>query len=226
VHPPSITAAIAEAVRSIDQPADFEALLRDVSGAARISVPDFDHASVTLLQPDGRFTTHAPTSELALQLDAAQYAAGEGPCLETARTGRTVSVPHLELDRRWPAYTARAAARGVQSHLSVVLLIGDGNTRGSLNLYSTTTDQAGSESVAMAELIGSTALATPAVGPTTSTPGPASEVIEVIGRALGIPTHGRDRDANSAFDQLVRDADRAGLSLPDHARRVVDQHHE
>lgn len=219
----TLVEAIAGAARSIDQPDDLDARLRDVSAVARTSVPEFDHVSVTLLHPDGRFSTRAPTSELALQLDAAQYDEGQGPCLDTARDGVTLTVPHLELERRWPAYTPHAVARGVQCHLSVALLLVDTGTRGSLNLYSTTVDRVTRDSVAMAELIGSS-LAPGTLRTPGTAPGPASEHVQVIGQALRVVSDARGLDADSAFDHLDRDADRADLSLYDHAKQVVDQH--
>jgi signal transduction histidine kinase len=57
-------------------------------------------------------------------LDAAQYAAGEGPCLTAAREGHRVDVPDLAVERRWPAFTASVPAQRVRSVLSVPLHAG------------------------------------------------------------------------------------------------------
>src|SRR5688572_23224805 len=79
----NLTQALAEAARSLDQPAALQRTLQDVADAAVRSVPDFDHASITLLHPDGRFETSASTGSLASGLDSVQYDSAEGPCLDT-----------------------------------------------------------------------------------------------------------------------------------------------
>lgn len=149
-----IIRSIEDAARSLGEPVDVELAMHEVADVARGSVPAFDHASVTLLLPGGRFETEASTGPLPRELDAAQYAAGEGPCLDAVRHGELTSVPHLRSERRWPAYVSAAVALGVRSHLSVRLRVGAKGTSAGLNLYSTTADEISLESKAMALLFG------------------------------------------------------------------------
>jgi hypothetical protein len=219
---PSFSNAIEEAAASLDRPVDADRSMRDFAEVARSSIPDFDHASITLLRPGGRFETGASTSPLSQRLDAVQYAAGEGPCLDAVRSGRPVSVPGLRSERRWPAYVSAAVALGVTSHLSVRLHLDDEDARAGLNLYSTRTDQVTLQAEAMAGLFGSFAVSgsRPAVAPTR--PGPSTQPLDVIGEALGIVMDRSGVDANRAFDSLATAATRAGVPLAVHSQQLVD----
>jgi GAF domain-containing protein len=93
-----------------------------------------DHAALTVASSDA----------LAAQLDEVQYGQGEGPCLETLRTGHTVTVVDTATEHRWGPYPAHALGYGVRSSLSLPLTV-NGDTRGALNLYATTTQAFGPE---------------------------------------------------------------------------------
>jgi hypothetical protein len=218
-----ITRSIEDAARSLGEPVDVEQAMREVVDVARDSVPDFDHASVTLLLPGGRFETTAATGPLPRELDAAQYAAGEGPCLDAVRHGELTSVPHLRSERRWPSYVPAAVALGVRSHLSVSLRVGGEGTSAGLNLYSTTADEISLESKAMALLFGFHSIDGPGRATTPSRSGPAADALRVIGDALGIVMDRDGLDALRAFDHLDAAAARADLPLPTYARRLVDE---
>ncbi|GAA3458608.1 GAF and ANTAR domain-containing protein [Saccharothrix longispora] len=112
-----------------DLPAVLDRICREVPRA----VPDADAVSVTLPGERGP-ETGAATDRLALELDLAQYRAGEGPCLEAARTGRVQRVIAAEVPGRWPAFGAEAGQSGVTGFLSVPLRT-DEDRLGSLNLY-------------------------------------------------------------------------------------------
>src|SRR5687767_9632385 len=58
-------------------------ILQRIVDLACASVPGCSHCGVSLLS-EGRVTTAAATDGTTLQLDGAQYANGEGPCLEAA----------------------------------------------------------------------------------------------------------------------------------------------
>lgn len=53
------------------------------------AIPGATMASVSVLRGDTAETV-AATNDLVVAVDADQYAAGEGPCLEAARTGQFV----------------------------------------------------------------------------------------------------------------------------------------
>ncbi|MCW2521947.1 MAG: uncharacterized protein JWO63_282 [Frankiales bacterium] len=84
------------------------------------------------------YQTPANSSELALLLDLAQYAAGSGPCVAAARDRQPQQLDDLNEDRRFPHFSTEAIQRGVQSSFSVPLA---GTFRpAAMNLYA---DRAG-----------------------------------------------------------------------------------
>ncbi len=117
---------------------DLSSMRTKVVMIATETIPGCDIASITMLK-EGRATTPAFTGKKALDLDLAQYKAGEGPCL-SAIAHRGVERVTTASDERWPAFVAAAAENDVLSTLSVPL----GNHEvvlGALNLYSETADQ-------------------------------------------------------------------------------------
>ena len=59
----------------------------------------------------------------------------EGPCLEAAYKHRTVRVPDMAHETRWPLFSSRAAEAGARGMLSIQLWV-EGDDLGALNLYS------------------------------------------------------------------------------------------
>jgi len=108
-------------------------LQRSVEQVTR-GVPGADLASVTVMR-DGKGETVASSTDRGWGIDADQYAAGDGPCLEAARTGEIVRVGVEEAFRRWPEFARSARTAGVASYLACPLVIGT-EFVGSLNLYS------------------------------------------------------------------------------------------
>lgn len=108
--------------------------------AVRI-VPGAEHASISRGQ-QGRFTTLAPTGDLAVTVDAIQYELGSGPCVDAIVEDRIYRSGDIAADGRWPAFGPRAHdATGTRSMLSYRMFFEDG--RGliaGLNLYSTNVD--------------------------------------------------------------------------------------
>jgi GAF domain-containing protein len=140
-------ASTAESVESLmsifdtkDEPLD-EALAR-VAHIAAGAVPDADAVSITVVsEPQSR--TAAYTDERVLRLDDRQYAAGDGPCLEAARTRTPVRVSMECDDARWPEFVAASRGEGILATLSIPLIVGplspgaeDNSLVGSLNVYS------------------------------------------------------------------------------------------
>ena len=97
------------------------------------SLPGCSHCGVSLLSNE-RVTTAAATNGTTLQLDGAQYSNGEGPCLEAARTGEMVRIDDMAGDGRFPRFAAEALRLGINSTLSLPLLV-KGVSIGALNIY-------------------------------------------------------------------------------------------
>ena len=84
----------------------------------------------------GRAGTPVFTDESAPEIDAAQYATGVGPCLDSFRDGVVHGVPSTSDDRRWRPFSAACLDHGIHSTLSVPV-ISRQKTLGALNFYST-----------------------------------------------------------------------------------------
>jgi hypothetical protein len=110
----------------------LEAVLRQVTVLATRLTASTLASSVTVLS-DGRPTTVAATSDLALDLDQVQYRLGTGPCLQAAETGDLVEVPDLRAERRWREFPEHAAGRGCTGMVSVPFP--EAPVSGGLNVY-------------------------------------------------------------------------------------------
>lgn len=65
-------------------PGDLDATLSQITSAAVEVVPDVSMSSITVRHADGTLTTAAPTDDLLVRIDKAQYTLQEGPCYEAA----------------------------------------------------------------------------------------------------------------------------------------------
>ncbi|MFG1813613.1 hypothetical protein ACGFIF_07620 [Kribbella sp. NPDC049174] len=71
-------------------------------------MPDVRYASITILHADGRLETVAPTDQLLLGIDAAQYELREGPCYQAAVDLMHIISTDLAADARFLRYSAVA----------------------------------------------------------------------------------------------------------------------
>ena len=128
-----VTGALVGLSRVLDEEEDLAFIMDRVCRQVVGTVPGADLASVTVLR-DGAPQSVAWTEQQTLAVDQAQYEAGEGPCLEAARSGQVQRVAVAEAAGRWPAFSEAAGGLGIGSYLSAPLFIDD-EYRGSLNLY-------------------------------------------------------------------------------------------
>jgi anti-anti-sigma factor len=110
--------------------------LRLVVALARATVGGADGASVSLRR-HGHLATVAASDQTIADMDASQYASGEGPCVDASVNGRWFHAESLDTETRWPAFTPRAQALGIKAILSSPLLAED-RPVGALNIYSRT----------------------------------------------------------------------------------------
>ena len=97
-------------------------------------------AGISLLGHDGKLTTGVFTDPEAPEIDAAQYASGRGPCLDSWRLRKIVRLDDMDHADAYPEFAAAARAHGVQSTLSLPLMAGE-DAAGALNLYSRTANR-------------------------------------------------------------------------------------
>lgn len=105
-----------------------------VTALAAETIPGSVGSGVSLLDAEGRRTTAAATGPLVERADAAQYDAGEGPCLYAWAGRVVVRVDDTSTDDRWPAWAKVAASLGLRSALSVPLVAGD-EPLGAMKVY-------------------------------------------------------------------------------------------
>ena len=108
-----------------------------VVAEAAEALPGAVAAGLTLVSGSKPPRTVAATDPLVEQVDAIQYDAGEGPCLEAIKDNDLTVADDLAADDRWPRFAARAVAETpVRCMMGVRIFLG-GEDRGSLNLYAT-----------------------------------------------------------------------------------------
>src|SRR4051794_5044658 len=127
--------ALSEFARRLEQENDPGLMLDEIVRAAVELIPGTDEASISVVTGRRHVTSQHPTGRLPEDVDAVQMDTGEGPCLEAAYEHRTVRVPDMAHERRWPRFAARALELGAASMLSFQLYVEDDNL-GALNLYS------------------------------------------------------------------------------------------
>jgi GAF domain-containing protein len=108
--------------------------LAGIAEAATVSVPGCDAATIAL-SIEGRPATAAMTARVALELDMAQYDAGDGPCLKSLRDIATIRLDVAEEGEAFPHFAAAARRGGVRGVLSVPATWGT-EVVATLNLYS------------------------------------------------------------------------------------------
>ena len=111
-----------------------DSTLRLVVELARTTVAGADGVSVSLRR-HGQLATVAASDQTILDMDAEQYAAGEGPCVDASIKGRRFHARSLDDEDRWPTFTPKARALGIQAILSSPL-VAHSHSVGALNIYS------------------------------------------------------------------------------------------
>lgn len=112
----------------------IETFLEEVARLAATAIDPPASVGVTMGHDHAPFTV-AATDAVANRVDETQYAVGEGPCIETMRTGLLTEVEDQRSDERWGGYAKRAVEHGVRSSLSLPLLV-HGEPVGAVNIYS------------------------------------------------------------------------------------------
>jgi hypothetical protein len=143
------------------QTADVEKLLVEVARLAVDTVPGCDLASVTVIR-DGGPATVASSDERAQQVDQAQYAADDGPCLQAARsdepvqhddiTGTAMPGRRPENGHGGPPWQHTARQAGIKATLSLPIA-SDPDVLAALNLYSLTGTGWPSETIEIGEYL-------------------------------------------------------------------------
>jgi GAF domain-containing protein len=209
---------------------DLEVVLLRLARTGLAALPDADAISVTRLDehhPD----TVVVTDDQIEPIDAAQYTAGRGPCLQASSTRRPVRAAVGDHDDSWPEFTAAARAAGISAYLSVPLLVGrEGSAElvGSFNVYSGRPGAFDPFDEKLMELLST---ASSAAITNARRWGRSRQTVEQLQAALVSRSEidqakgvlmGRHRiDAEQAFGQLVEMSQRTNTKLREVAREVL-----
>jgi len=123
-----------------------------------VEVMPVSAAGVTLITPELRPQYIAASDKAALRYEKLQTRMGDGPCLAAYQTGKTVSVPDLREETRFPKFVPRALAAGLAAVFTVPLC--HGATRlGALDLYRDTPGPLSADSLVAAQTLAEVASA-------------------------------------------------------------------
>lgn len=187
------------------------------------AVPGCRWAAITEWPRGKRPRSLATSDAVAEEVDALQYEAGDGPCLDAAVESGMYWSPDLRVEHRWPQFAhaalTQSPARGV---LSFHLL--DQPQRCALNLYSDAPGALDAESVNAGTLF--VAHARVLVLHATSTDKVADLSMALtssrqIGAAVGILMHAHHIDETKAFQLLRLSSSRLNRKLRDVADDVT-----
>jgi GAF domain-containing protein len=226
-----MTTALADLADVLGREEELGRVLQRSIDQITSAVPNADMASVSVLRGDGEgdeAETVAASNERVWAIDSDQHAAGEGPWLEAARTGQVVRTGVEQARQRWPDFTRSARAAGVESYLSVPLLI-DEKFAGSLNLYSEQRHGFGDFDVALLRLYVTAACAAIANARRSVEArrlavqlSQALDSRAVIDQARGMLMERDGINAEDAFGELVRESQSTNTKLREVAARLTD----
>ena len=179
------------------------------------------------LEQDHQPHTVSSSDLRAAQVDEVQYGHGDGPCLETLRTGQVTVVTDLAEEYRWGSYPAHAMGHRVRSSLSLPLAI-NGHTRGAFNLYAAKPGAFGPDQRHRAQIFASQASAALTVvvrqAEQTQLTAQLREALAtraVIDQALGILMAREHTDYDGAFALLRETSQHQNRKLRDVAHEIV-----
>ena len=221
-----VTTALERLAGAFEEEEELSVVLQRVCQQVVHAVPDAEIASVTLLR-DGDPYTATATGDSAHRIDQAQYEAGQGPCLEAARTGELQRVKVAEAAQQWPEFAAAASESAVLGYLSAPLFV-DREYHGSLNLYDTGGNSFGALDAALLELYTTAAEAAlrsarrhQAARETMAQLSSALTSRAVIDQAKGILMALHRIPADDAFELLVKASQEQNVKLREVAEDFV-----
>jgi GAF domain-containing protein len=216
---PNNAAAFAQISEELAREPNTEQTVQRVVELAQTALPSCDYAGFTLSHPD-RLETAAATHPVIAELDEAQHELGQGPCLEAARTSETYLIRQTTTEDRWPQWSARAAAAGIQTVLSVQLT-GPDQLHAALNLYSLTVDAYDEDAIITAQIYAAHAGTAIAAANQAENLQTAMQSRHLIGVAQGMLMQRYGIGEQAAFGVLSRQSQESNVKLREVARRVI-----
>ena len=197
-----------------------------VVSLAMSALPDLYGASVTLAATR-QLKTLSATSQTVNDIDAQQYEARRGPCVEASATGIVQHAVGAVATERWPEFGAASAAQGIASVLSTPLTISE-RTIGALNLYGLAEDTFGESATRMASAFArhaaavlSNAVSIADAEATNRNLAEALATRQIIGQAMGIIMARERCSTDRAFEVLRLASQRTNRKVREIAEQIV-----
>ncbi|GAB3251358.1 GAF and ANTAR domain-containing protein [Arthrobacter pigmenti] len=203
---------LTDLARALHEGAHPDDVLRTVVHAAIQLIPGVEEGSISVVLGRKDASSRAPSGELPSMVDDIQTELGEGPCLEAAYMERTVRVPDMKTEQRWPRFAERAAQLGVGSMLAFQLYV-DNDNLGALNLYSRKVNAFSDESEHIGQLVAGHAAVAFADAEETSNLQLAVSSRDRIGQAKGILMERYKITEQEAFLILARASQNTNIKL-------------
>jgi hypothetical protein len=204
-------------------PGDLDHTLERITAAAVEVLPGVHYASITIKHADGRLETAAPTDDMLLGLDAAQYELREGPCYQAAVDELYVSSPNLAADERFSRYAAIAVQAGIRAQAGVRLFdTPKPSAQGALNLYSRDVGSFNDLSI-VGQLFAHQAATALDYAREIKNLREAVRTRQSVGRAVGIVMERYGLSEERAFAFLARVSQTRNVKLRDVATEFVEE---
>jgi len=216
----ALAAQFGEVARQLQSEPDTDAVLDRLVATAVALIPGAEDGSISTVAGRRDVTSQHPSSGLPARIDALQTETGQGPCLDAAYEHRTVRVPDLRHEERWPRFARLAAEAGAGSMLCFQLYVEDDDL-GALNLYSREADAFDDESEQVGLLFASHAAVALADARELEQLQQAVATRDLIGQAKGMLMERYDLDGERAFRVLTRASQNTQRKLRDVAEELV-----
>jgi GAF domain-containing protein len=211
----------------------LDELLGRVAEYAANAIPGAEGAGVTLLRverPNHRVEALAASHAFVAQIDEIQYnTVSEGPCITAALEGRTVRTGSLTTEKMWPRFGPRIGRLGVNSALSLPLLLPD-QTVGAINVYAHDKDVFDEHAARLGELFAAPAAVAvhnaqvlAQARALTAQLQTALTTRPVIDQAIGLMRGRTGSTAEEAFARLKEISQTEHVKLAEVAKRIVDE---
>ncbi|MDZ5661734.1 GAF and ANTAR domain-containing protein [Nocardioides sp. S-58] len=204
------------------RPGDLDTTLANITAAAVAVLPDVQWSSLTIRHADGRLETVAPTHDVLLDVDAAQYELREGPCYEAATDTVHVTSPDLAADERFPRYAPVALEAGIRAQAGIRLFDAPGSN-GALNLYSATVG-AFADLEILSQLFAHQSAVALDYARQIDQLQEAVSTRQLIGQAVGMVRERYTLDEARAFGFLTRLSSHENVKLRTVAERMLQAH--
>lgn len=209
---------LARTLQTYDSP---DGMLDEIVSAAVQLIPGVQEGSISAVLGRKQVELHAASGEIPGLVDQAQMRAGEGPCLDAVYEQKTVRVPDMRHEQRWPIFAGEAYAAGAGSMLAFQLFV-EGDNLGALNLYSRAPDAFDDESEHVGLLFAAHAAVAYAEVRKVEQLEVAMTTRDLIGQAKGILMERYRISGVQAFNVLTRASQNTNRKLRDVATELVE----